>query len=325
MHRALLIMLTTLYLNSSNAIYIYDKAERPTVCCEEAYVLTGFYGKGAEKISNLNISIYYLSQDKPFPYDFMTECRIEGKLPLIVLRPTDYGTEGINELASCLAGFNLPVMVEIDCSDSPKYKDFYRSCADIIHLKAPKTAMVWGIGQDKANRLSTLYPGDEYVDWVALNLFYGADEKGIIADPYPLAEVLSTFEKSKPLMLNMSVSSYSEKGHKYYIYEAIREIDHLYGLADKNASIKAINYISRASSKGNALAENSPKILDAIAESCNRLGECQGIRLPLVAYKHNGEIYCDKGIIPTTDEYKIINNKRYYKIENGGSYTYFSP
>ena len=315
------ILLAAVYLTSTDVCYVYEKSTRPEAVCESSKTLTGIYEGGSFNTDG-DICITYLTEGDTLSGDFLTRCEIEDKLPLIILRPTEYSEKFAKQLAARLAGFNAPVLVQIDSSLSSKYKDFFRKSADIIHARVPSAAVVWGISSDKTDKLSTLYPGDNYADWVALNMFEGADKNGIYTDPYPLYNILSYFEKSKPVIINLSVASYSSDGHKYFITEAAYEIERVYSLPERNAAIKAVNYISRATPKGSAELENSQRLKQALANGINKCGCTQNIRLPVAAYNHNGAFYCTKGIVPTGEEYCIINNKRCYKIENAGRYVF---
>jgi hypothetical protein len=219
-----------------------------------------------ERIAPQDIYITYLTQGKRFPSDFVTQCIIKEKLPLIVLRPTNYDTEYAKELAARLAQYNTPMLLQIDVSRSDKYKTFFRAVADAVHSSAPEVTVVWGISGEKITELSTLYVGDEYADAVALNIFDKADENGIITDPYPLFDILSYFEKSKPVVINLSVASYTEKGHKYYALQAAEEIREIYETAKNNPAVVAVNYISRSATGGDAHIDNCGRVVNVIRE-----------------------------------------------------------
>lgn len=322
-------LLAALYAATPTTCLIYEKSNRTAALCEQTDTLTGIYtnkdyseAELGQLAAKQDIYITYLTQGDKFPADFMALCSINDKLPLIILRPTDYSTDYVNTLASRLASYNMPVLLQIDSSRSAKYKDFFRTSADIIHLKAPSVAIVWGISSDKADEITTLYPGDSYVDWVALNIFEGADKNGIITEPYPLYHTISYFEKSKPIIINLSVASYTYDGHKYFINEAAAEITRIYALSSENSSVKAVNYISKATTKGNAELTNSQRLADALKKAAENCGHCENIRIPVIAYKHGSSLYCENGIIPTTEEYCIAEGRTLYKIENAGRYIF---
>ncbi len=329
MLRAAFILAAALYAASPEAYYVYEKAYRDTALCEQDKTLTGIYTPDSyaeleRKTAPQDIYITYLTEGDDFPSAFITLCMVKDRLPLIILRPAGYSPEYINEFASRLAQYNSPILVQIDSSLSEKHKQFFRSAADIIHAKAPSAAMVWGISDNNIQKLSLLYPGDSYVDWAALNIFERADRDGIITDPYPVFDILSFFERSKPVMINLSVASYTDDGHKYFTYEASREIERIYSLPERSSAVKAINYISKASSAGNAYITNSPELLGAFKRACTGIKQTENVRLPVMAYRHGDSFYCEEGIIPTESEHCIINGKRRRKIKNAGRYVFTS-
>ena len=327
MLRSTLLLLTAIYITTGDTYCVYERINRQSAVCESDTIYTGIYTDGSyaeleRKTVPQDIYITYLTQGSPFPSDFITLCTIKDRLPLIVFRPTDYSIEYINELASRLAQYNKPMLLQLDGSLSDKFRDFFRSTSDTIHLKAPEVAMVWGISDSRVQGISQLYPGDSYVDWVALNIFEGADRNGILTDPYPLYHTLSYFEKSKPVMINLSVASYTEDGHKYFAYEAAEEIKRIYSMAQQSSAIKAVNYISRTTPRGNAQLTNSEAVIRAFSIGCRDCGHTDNIRIPIIAYRYGDSLYCEQGIIPTEEEYCIINNKRCYKISNAGRYIF---
>ena len=325
-----------LFVSGAKPYYVYENNTRPPALCEQEHTLTGIYDrelsfdinavgrKGTQTgLPTGDICIKYITQDSRFPSKFITYCRLNGKIPLIILRPTSYNTDSLDGFTSQLTLCGTPVLLEVDASNSEKYKHFYRTLADKIHAKSPDTAMVWGINGENVNDISVLYPGDNYVDWVALNIFEGADNNGIDYKIYPLQLILSYFEKSKPVMLNFSVASYTDDGHRYFASEAADEIRRLYSAAADNAAIKAVNYISKASSHGSALLKNSNTVLSAVSEGMSQAhSDSRNLLKPIIAYKYNCSFYCDTGIISTDKAYCIINGKRIHKIKNAAKYIF---
>lgn len=321
------ILLTAVYIASPKTYFVYEDYERHGVVCEAEEVLTGIYTDSSyveleRKTAPQDIYITYLNQGSPFPSDFVTLCTVKDRLPLIVYRPTDYSYDDIGSLVSRIAQYNIPFMLQIDASYSDKAKDFFRTVADEVHSCAPKTALIWGVSSEKVGDITSLYPGDEYVDWVAVNIFEGADREGLNIDPYPFYAMLSYFERSKPVMLNISVASYTEDGHRYFAYEAADEIERLYSKAEETAAICAVNYISRSSSQGSADANNSQAVLKAIGSAVQGITKADKIRLPMLAHQYNNSFYCGKGAVCTEDEYCILNGRRYYKISGRAGYSF---
>jgi hypothetical protein len=239
---------------------------------EEDYVLEGIYTDKSyseleRKTAEQDVYVTYFNEGEDFPSDFLTLCELKDKLPYIVLRAGEGSHEYISYVVAKLAQYNAPILFALECDS----KELFRQTADSIHSKAPLTTVVWTISAENVTegKLPVLYAGDFYVDWVALNLDVGADRNGIIADPYPLFEILSYFEHSKNVMINLSVASYSEDGHKYFSCEAAKQIEYVYETS-KNAHVRSINYISKRTDEGDSSLAVSDRIMTAFAGACKR-------------------------------------------------------
>lgn len=317
-----IIMAAAVYFTNTLPCRIYEKSSREAALCERNELMTGIYTEGnygelERRTCPQDIYAVYMAQNENVPYEFLTLCELKDKVPLIILRPTDYKAEGTEELAAALAIYNKPAFVEIDASYSEKAKAFFRNTADKIHLKAPRAAVVWGVSDDKAEKISELYPGDSYADWVALNIAENGADAPFPLDPYPVYTFFSYFEKSKPLMINASLACYSTDGHKYYAAEAAEKVERIYALGEENSSVKAINYFSIGIDNDITCCERA---LKAFKSATAETSEGDNVRLPLLAYGNNGVFYCERGVIPTEEEYCIINGRRYYKIKNAEKY-----
>lgn len=319
-----LVMLTAVYFANTSACCIYEKNQRDLAICECEELLTGIYTKDdyadlERQTAPQDIYARYMAQNQDFPYEFLTLCEMKDKVPLIVIRPTDYTNRGIDELVCALAGYNKPAFVEIDSSYSEKAKKFFRNVAEKIHLQAPSAAMVWGINSKKVKDISNLYPGDSYVDWVALNISEKSTDGAIALDPEPVYATFSYFEKNKPIMLNISLACYSEEGHKYYASQAAEKLERLYWLGKENSAVKAINYFSTTPDNDLKCCE---RVLKAFKNVTAEREAHQKLRLPILAYNNDGSFFCEKGFVPIGEESCIINGKKYYKIKDTEKYNF---
>jgi hypothetical protein len=236
----------------------------------EDYVLKGIYTDKSyseleRKTAKQDVYVTYFNEGDAFPSDFLTLCELKDKLPYIVFRSGCGSQAYISEVVSKLAQYNAPVLFAFECGS----KELFRQTADTIHAKAPLTTVVWSISAENITdgQLPMLYAGDFYADWVALNLNIEADRNGIIADPYPLFEMLSYFEHSKNVIINLSVVSYSEEGHKYFSCEAAKQIEYVYKTAE-SAHVRLIDYISKSTDSGDASLSVSDRLMTAFADVC---------------------------------------------------------
>jgi hypothetical protein len=321
---ALALMLIGLNLNTVPDTYnVYKDLNRSPAVCEESYVLKGLYTEQSyseleTKTAQQDVYVTYFDEGDELPTAFITLCDIKGKLPLLVMRANACSGEYLSRVTAMLAQYNEPMLFELECNS----KDFFRQAADMIHSKAPSVSVVWGISSDETYKLSTLYVGDFYADWVALNLDVTGDGNGLVYDPYPLYNVLSYFEGSKPIMINLSVASYGRDGHRYYSYDAAGVIEYVYGLADKGEAIKAVNYISKSTDEWDFSLTLSDRVMSAFSKACRTCKGTQGVRIPVTAYKYGNSFYCEGGELATDSNSCVIDNTKYYKIVGAGKYRF---
>jgi beta-mannanase len=57
------------------------------------------------------------------------------------------------------------------CSSDLEYTAFFRSAREYFNRYASNAALVWSIDADSLHLMDRHYPGDDYVDWVGINIF----------------------------------------------------------------------------------------------------------------------------------------------------------
>ena len=87
-----------------------------------------------------------------------------------------------------------------------KYKEKFRLVHDVMAKYAPNVAMIWCVCAIPMDTIERYYPGDQYVDWVGINVYsvlYHDDLRSRPADyenPYDLVNfVYNTYAARKPI------------------------------------------------------------------------------------------------------------------------------
>jgi len=133
----------------------------------------------------------------------------------------------VREFARSLKAYGLPVFLRYASemngawtdwySDPAKYKEKFALIARIMREEAPNVAMVWSPNFIGDQPWADYYPGDEYVDWVGINLYHEAyfagkpDSRQMLNDIYyagrsnpmdKFKEIYAAFAKRKPIMVS---------------------------------------------------------------------------------------------------------------------------
>jgi len=83
--------------------------------------------------------------------------------------------------------------------DPAKYKDKFALMAQILREEAPNVAMVWSPGYVGDDPLDDYYPGDQWVDWVGINVYHEAYFQGNPGSKQMLADIFYQGKRSNPL------------------------------------------------------------------------------------------------------------------------------
>jgi hypothetical protein len=160
--------------------------------------------------------------------------------------------------------------------DPAKYIEKFRLVASIMHEEAPNVAMVWAPNDVPKYSMDQFYPGDEYVDWVGIDMY---NEPYIFGDPTTsmmqmspvekLDEVYSKYADRKPIMISeTAVSHTTNEDGKSHTDWAILNMSRLYEVMPKKyPRLKAITWFNvnlrLRESKNDFLLRDDPKAMDA--------------------------------------------------------------
>ncbi len=196
---------------------------------------------------------YYSSVSSNFPITWLLSCISLSKTPNIVLKPksenlSDTDAELI-KTAKELGEFYVPMFVQfapIDKKyDAEKYIEYYRRARDIFREYASNTAFVFTVDAEDVNDCRKFYPGDEYVDWVGINM-YDRLENGEYSKNFfsALDYFYFSFQRSKPIMLTeVAVSHLSNADYVYKNSEASKELERVFKKLENYPRVKALTYM----------------------------------------------------------------------------------
>ena len=167
----------------------------------------------------------------------------------------------LHELAAILNGIKGPVFLRFASemngdwtpySGNPKkYIEKWRLVHDIMEKEAPNVIMVWTVFTFPEWTIMSYYPGDEYVDWVGVNVYnviYHNNNKKRVAkheDPLQLMDfVYKKFSSKKPIQISeFGASHYTITDNEYYLDFAVSKISRMYeGIKNSHPRVKSIFY-----------------------------------------------------------------------------------
>lgn len=207
---------------------------------------------------NMAIGLRHYQIGDPFPDQWLLECLANKKAPHIVITPENqaspYKKEDLEETAKKFKDtYGIPVFIEFypgakEYGDPADYIAYFQLAKEIFAHHAPNAALVWSMDMEDVYDSMIYYPGDDYVDWVGMSMYfpvYKDDLKYTVDVKEHLDYFYNMYKDKKPMMLSkLAVSHYSNKDHTFYLEKAEDIIEEIYSAIPKDyPRIKAINYI----------------------------------------------------------------------------------
>jgi hypothetical protein len=211
---------------------------------------------------------FYLGYGRPLPKDWVSLLAMQGKIVHIALEPTrgiqyvlddEYLAQLAKDMAETKANIFLRFGSEmngawVEYGRDPKvYKEKFRLVAKKVHALAPNVAMVWCPYATPVNPIDSYYPGDEYVDWVGVNMYsvtyFDQDPKKPARQVHPtemLDYVYRRYSARKPVMIGeYGTTHFSALEQKAVTQFATRNLYGLYpALPRKYPRVKCISYFN---------------------------------------------------------------------------------
>lgn len=237
------------------------KFEPESGCYAGAYIKEDLMVSGSirkfEEMCRSNHAVYMIKNklSETFVSEHMLECVSLGKTPCIMIEPPEEGEAfdlGLME-AFALAASELDIPTffilypysSIEYRNADEYKKFFREAANILKRHLNNAAVIWSVRCFDYDTAVDFYPGDAYVDWVAVSAPLNIQKlESKYLDPVKGIDYLyNEFSGKKPMWLNMFISHYSSVDNVYYSSEKIDMLTKLYsGLENQYPRIKSVIY-----------------------------------------------------------------------------------
>lgn len=208
----------------------------------------------------------YVGYGQDFPEQWLDDLKRVGAVPHIAWEPNE-GLEAVQDdeylrnFAQQLKRYGLPVFLRFASemngdwtaySGNPQqYIEKWRLVHDVMAEEAPNVMMVWTVFTSPQSTILKFYPGDDYVDWVGVNIYnvvYHNDNLRLRADhedPLELLDyVYNTFSDRKPIQISeYGVTHFTTTDNQEYVDFAVQKLTRLYeGLKHKYPRVKSIFY-----------------------------------------------------------------------------------
>ena len=210
----------------------------------------------------------YVGYGQDFPQKWVEQVKQAGAIPHISWEPNNGLDEVKNdtylrEFAKKAREAGVPIFLRFASEmngtwaaysgDPQKYIEKWRLVHDVMEEEAPNVIMVWTVFTFPQATIKKYYPGDEYVDWVGVNIYnvvYHNNNKNFSAwheDPLELLDyVYDNYSHKKPIQISeFGATHYTTTDGKYYEDFAIDKISRMYnGLKTKYPRVKSIFYFN---------------------------------------------------------------------------------
>ncbi|MFX3634453.1 MAG: glycoside hydrolase family 26 protein [Candidatus Pristimantibacillus sp.] len=260
----------TIHVTSSD--YSLSKAEPVSGIYLGAYVLQdskiGYSMAEFNRLTGRKHASFfkYVGYGEPFPSEWVKEVKAEDAFPHIAWEPNNGLSEVkddtyLREFAAAAGEADVPIFLRFASEmngtwtkysgDPEQYIQTWRMVHQVFEEEAPKTAMVWTVLNVPEQPIQSYYPGDEYVDWVGINIYNvkyhngNLVQKAEFEDPLHLINyVYNLYSRTKPIQLSEYGATHftTTDGMKDNTFAA-EKIDRLYkSLPKLYPRIKAVYY-----------------------------------------------------------------------------------
>ncbi len=261
------------------------KFEPPTGCYIGAFVqldpvVRGDFRRFEDLTQKKHASYFcYVGYGKPFPTEWVQRVKSAGAVPHIAWEPLegldaieddDYLTQWAEDARDVACPIFLRFASEMNGTWMPysgnehKYIEKFRTVHDVMERIAPNVAMVWCVFAQPISTIARYYPGDEYVDWVGVNIYSvhrhdGDPNKPAGEDPRDLLKfVYERYAERKPIQISeYAATHYCRATARRLVDFAIGRMSVLYASLPKQLTrVKMINWFS-VDAIGEKLADNN--------------------------------------------------------------------
>jgi len=199
--------------------------------------------------------VFQYTMEKGIKAQDILTCIAQNKVPYIkLLIGKDYDLAPLYRMVSDLkASYSVPVFIELfplsaHLSQPVAYKEIYQKAYQIIDKYLDHAVIVWSVDDSRLYDMPLYYPGDQYIDWVGINLYipqYKDNAKYTFNNLEAIDFWYKSFQKSKPMMISaLAISHFSRVDHTYALKDAEHKLNLFYSeMSASYPRIKGILYI----------------------------------------------------------------------------------
>lgn len=277
------------------------KFEPPSGCYIGAFierdpVARGDIAQFEEAVGKKHASyIVYVGYGQPFPWEFVRKCIAAGAVPHIAFEPNQglhivkadsYLREFAREAGRARCPIFLRWASEMNGDwtayhgDPQLYIEKWRLVWRVFKEEAPNVAMVWTPFSTPQSIIPAYYPGDEYVDWVGINIYsvwcHDGDPRrpAWFKDPVEfLRFVYDLYADKKPVQISEFAATHFCKATRRDTTEfAIEKMQRLYSIIISDfPRVKLVNWfscdtISEGLADNNYALTDNPRVLKCYRE-----------------------------------------------------------
>lgn len=208
----------------------------------------------------------YVGYNEQFPTKWVEDVKSVGAVPHIAWEPNNgleevQDNEHLRNFARAAKKADVPIFLRYASEmngdwtqysgKSKLYIEKWKMVHDVMEQEAPNVMMVWAVFTFPDHTIDDFYPGDDYVDWVGVNIYNVMYHNNNIKnradheDPLKLLNfVYNQYSYKKPIQISeFGVSHFSTTDNKYYIDFAKEKLTRFYGnVPKKYPRVKSIFY-----------------------------------------------------------------------------------
>ncbi|MCM3705699.1 hypothetical protein M3205_08120 [Cytobacillus firmus] len=193
----------------------------------------------------------YVGYGKPFPKEWAEEVISAGGFPQVAWEPNSgldevKDDEYLRQFAKDAGELKAPILLRYASEmngtwtfysgHSGKYIEKWKLVHDVMEEEAPNVMMLWNVFTMPEYTIAEFYPGDDYVDYVGVNIynvFYHNDKievKSNFEDPLRLLDyVYNTYSHKKPIVIGeYGATNYTLTDGKHHDEFAVEKITRMY-------------------------------------------------------------------------------------------------
>ncbi|KAF0819540.1 hypothetical protein KIS4809_1401 [Bacillus sp. ZZV12-4809] len=193
----------------------------------------------------------YVGYGKPFPKEWAEEVIAAGGFPQVAWEPNNgleevKDDEYLRQFAKDAGELKVPILLRYASEmngtwtfysgHSEQYIEKWKLVHDVMEEEAPNVMMLWNVFTMPESTIDEFYPGDEYVDYVGVNIynvFYHNDKieaKSDFEDPLRLLDyVYNTYNHKKPIVIGeFGATNYTVTDGKHHDDFAVEKITRMY-------------------------------------------------------------------------------------------------